>query len=62
MRVEDEELDDVILPAPQPRFSETPGRIRHAGPPRGSANHEVYVEQLGLSKEELARLRDEGVV
>jgi crotonobetainyl-CoA:carnitine CoA-transferase CaiB-like acyl-CoA transferase len=62
VRVEDEELGDVLLPDVQPRFSATPGRIRHAGKPLGSANREVLVEELGLSEEDLQELRADGVV
>ena len=62
VRVEDEDLGDVILPDVQPRLSETPGRHRHAGLPLGAANREVLAGELGLSEEELERLRDEGVV
>lgn len=62
VRVEDEDLGDVILPDVQPRMSETPGRHRHAGLALGAANEEVFVGELGLSEDELERLRDEGVV
>lgn len=62
VRVEDEDLGDVILPDVQPRLSETPGRHRHAGLSLGAANQEVLVGELGLSEEELERLRNEGVV
>ncbi|HJV03642.1 MAG TPA: CoA transferase [Actinomycetota bacterium] len=62
VRVEDEELGDVALPDVQPRLSATPGRIRHAGLPLGSANREVYVEELGLSEEDFEQLRTEGVL
>ena len=62
VRVEDDDLGDVILPDVQPRLSETPGRHRHAGLALGAANREVLVGELGLSEEELERLRDEGVV
>ncbi len=44
-----------------PRFSRTPGRIRHAGLPLGAANEEVYGE-LGITPEELEALRADGVV
>jgi crotonobetainyl-CoA:carnitine CoA-transferase CaiB-like acyl-CoA transferase len=45
-----------------PRFSETPGRIERPGPTQlGSHNAEVYGE-LGLSAEDLERLRSEGVI
>jgi crotonobetainyl-CoA:carnitine CoA-transferase CaiB-like acyl-CoA transferase len=62
VRVEDEELGEVLLPDVQPRFSATPGSIRHPGLPLGSANRDVFVQELGLSEEELAELRADGVV
>ena len=45
-----------------PTLSETPGRIDHSGPELGEHNHEVYVDELGLTEEELARLQEEGVI
>ena len=36
VRVPDNELGDVVMAAPVPRFSVTPGRIKHAGSPLGS--------------------------
>ena len=59
--VTDDELGDVAVPQAQPRLSSTPGRVRFAGRPLGAANDEVYGE-LGVSPEELARLRAEGVM
>jgi crotonobetainyl-CoA:carnitine CoA-transferase CaiB-like acyl-CoA transferase len=62
VRVEDQELDDVLLPDAQPRLSETPGQIRHAGLPLAAANEAVYRGELGLREEELRALRDDGVI
>ncbi|MGH2723076.1 MAG: CaiB/BaiF CoA transferase family protein [Actinomycetota bacterium] len=62
VHVPDEELGSVVMPDVQPRLSGTPGRIRHAGLPMGTANDDVYGTELGLSEEELARLRDAGVI
>ena len=45
-----------------PKLSRTPGRIRHAGPPLGADNRDVYRELLGLGPEELATLRERGVI
>lgn len=46
-----------------PKLSETPGRVRWAGPRSpGSHNQEVYAGLLGLSAEEIAALTSEGVV
>jgi len=62
VRVQDEDLGEVVLPDVQPRLSETPGRIRHPGLPLGAANRDVFEGELGLTPEELERLREEGVV
>ena len=62
VRIPDEDLGDVILPDVQPRLSQSPGKIRHPGLGLGAANDEVFRGQLGLSEDELRRLREEGVV
>ena len=60
--VEDEVLGPVSLVAPAPRLGGTPGRIRHLGAELGAHNDEVYSEWLDLGAEELAELRERGVV
>ena len=46
-----------------PRLSRTPGAIEHAGPLAiGEHNEEIYCGRLGLSRDDLAALRDKGVV
>ncbi|MGH7778026.1 MAG: CaiB/BaiF CoA transferase family protein [Candidatus Dormibacterales bacterium] len=60
--VDDPELGPIRMPAVQPRLSETPGRIRHAGPRLGEHNYEVYVGRLGLAEAEVAELVEEGVI
>ncbi len=62
VRVPDDELGEVALPDAQPRLSETPGRIRHAGLPKGAANRDVFHGELGIDAEELRRLTDDGVI
>lgn len=61
VRVPDESLGSVLLPDVQPRLSDSPGQIRHSGRDLGAANEEVYGE-LGITGEELARLRKAGIV
>jgi crotonobetainyl-CoA:carnitine CoA-transferase CaiB-like acyl-CoA transferase len=62
VRVPDQELGEVVLPDVQPRLSETPGRVRHPGLPLGAANQEVFVDELGLDRSEVERLKSEGVI
>jgi formyl-CoA transferase len=45
-----------------PRLSETPGRVRHVGRPRGADNNSVYGDLLGLTVERLSELRASGVI
>lgn len=61
VRVPDEELGELRMQGVVPRFSETPGAVRAAGPAAGRHNEEVY-GALGLSAAEIARLRAEGTV
>jgi crotonobetainyl-CoA:carnitine CoA-transferase CaiB-like acyl-CoA transferase len=56
-QVDDAELGPLTMVGPVPRFSETPGRIRHAGPPLGAHNAEIHQGRLGLSDAELDDLR-----
>jgi len=60
--VDDRELGPIRMPAVQPRLSETPGRVRHAGPALGEHNQQIYQELMGLSPQELADLKQQGVV
>lgn len=60
--VADDELGAIPMPAVIPRFSRTPGQVAFAGPPLGAHNDLVYGDLLGLPREEMARLRAEGVI
>jgi formyl-CoA transferase len=51
------------MPGVVPRLTATPGRIESAGPSRpGEHNEEIYCGRLGLSRGELGRLRERGVI
>ncbi|HYB83347.1 MAG TPA: CoA transferase, partial [Mycobacterium sp.] len=45
--VDDPELGAMMVQAPVPKFSESPGRVYHLGPALGEHNAEVYGEILG---------------
>ena len=59
--VPDEELGDVRMQCVVPRFSETPVSVRNAGPSLGQHNEQAY-GALGLSREDIERLRAAGVI
>ena len=58
----DEDLGAVVMAAPVPRMSATPGRIRHAGKRVGQDTRRVLAEIAGLSTQELDRLEAAGVI
>ena len=45
-----------------PKFSETPGALRHMGPTVGEHNASVYGDWLGLDSDQLTTLSDTGVI
>jgi formyl-CoA transferase/succinyl-CoA--D-citramalate CoA-transferase len=51
---------DVPMTGIVPRFTATPGNIRHAGPRLGEHTDEVLTEVLGLDEAEIAELRAAG--
>ncbi len=60
---EDPEFGTYIGPGITPKFSETPGAVRWSATwEEGSHNREVYGGLLGLTDDELASLREEGVL
>jgi crotonobetainyl-CoA:carnitine CoA-transferase CaiB-like acyl-CoA transferase len=50
------------VPAMVPKLSETPGRTDWAGPEVGEFNDEVYLDLLGLSAQDMDRLKAKGVI
>jgi len=50
------------IPAMVPKLSATPGRTEWAGPEVGAYNEEIYGDLLGLSVEEIAELKAQGIV
>ena len=59
--VEDAQLGRMLHPGIVPLFPQDPGAIRWARPAVGAHNEEVSGGLLGLSGDELAALRKEGV-
>lgn len=62
VRTSDDELGDMTMQTPVPRFSETDGCITHLGPHLGEHNSEIYGELLDLDPSEVDELRARGVL
>ncbi len=62
VEVPDGDFGTVRMQGVVPRFMRTPGAVRHSGGALGEHNEVVFCGELGLSRQELARLEAEGVV
>jgi succinyl-CoA---D-citramalate CoA-transferase len=60
--VDDPTVGPLRMQAVYPRLSTTPGRIERGAPKLGEHNDEIYRGLLGLSAEEIAKLRAERVI
>jgi len=50
------------IPGIVPKLSETPGEVKWIGPDMGVYNKEVYHELLGVSEEEIEKLKEKGII
>lgn len=62
IELDDEDLGKMRMTNAFPFMSETPAEIRHAGPRKGQHNEEIFSGELGLSADDLAALKDKGVI
>jgi len=62
VEMDDEDLGRIRMTNAFPFMSETPAEIRHAGPRMGQHNEEIFCGELGFSAEELAALKDAGII
>lgn len=60
--VPDADLGSLAMQAVVPRFSATPGEVRCSGPSIGEHNSEVFCDELGLTKDQLADLKAQHIV
>jgi succinyl-CoA--D-citramalate CoA-transferase len=58
----DDDLGSIKMPGVTPKFSRTPGSVRHAGLALGADNDWFYRDVLGLQDAELSALKEEQVV
>ncbi len=52
----------IPFPSSSFRFSKTPWKLVQAAPLLGEHNEEIYGRLLGISKEELANLKNKGII
>jgi crotonobetainyl-CoA:carnitine CoA-transferase CaiB-like acyl-CoA transferase len=62
LKVQDERVGELVVPAPLPRMSETPPTFRHAGRALGADNNDVYATLLGMSQADIESARTSGVI
>ena len=62
VEVQTEQFGPIKMQNCTPRMLGTPGEIRWAGAPLGKFNQEVYGEKFGYTEEDLAKLKEEGVI
>jgi crotonobetainyl-CoA:carnitine CoA-transferase CaiB-like acyl-CoA transferase len=62
LRVQDPRAGELAVPNLVPRLSDTPGKVNWLGRELGAHNREIYQGRLGLSDDELDRLRGAGVI
>ena len=60
--INDPELGKTKMLGIVPKFSETPGAVKHAGPNVGEHNQHIYGSWLGLDEGELADMTEQGTI
>jgi len=58
----DGELGPLRMPAPVPKLSATPGRVRWSGGKLGAHNQDVFAGLLGMSADRLDELERQGII
>ncbi len=62
LHMQDARAGELAVPNLVPRLSDTPGKVNWLGRELGAHNKEIYQGRLGLSDDELDRLRGAGVI
>lgn len=58
----DPDKGEVLIPGVFPKMARFPGKVRFLGAKLGEFNREIYGNVLGLSNDEIANLKDKGVI
>lgn len=62
VRIDHPEFGNIAMQNVAPKLSETPGEIRHPGPPLGAHNNYVWGKVAGKSAEEIDTLKARGII
>jgi crotonobetainyl-CoA:carnitine CoA-transferase CaiB-like acyl-CoA transferase len=62
IEVDDPDLGTIRMPGVMPKFSRTPGSVRHAGGRAGADNDWFFGTELGLTADEISTLKKEQVI
>jgi crotonobetainyl-CoA:carnitine CoA-transferase CaiB-like acyl-CoA transferase len=62
LNVKDEDWGEVLQPAPVPRFPDHDHTPRHTGRPAAADNEATFLQELGMTRDELDALREHGIV
>jgi crotonobetainyl-CoA:carnitine CoA-transferase CaiB-like acyl-CoA transferase len=60
--VPDDDFGSVRMQGVVPKFSNTPGEVRHSGRALGADNAEVFKQMLGLTQAQFEELGQEGII
>ena len=60
--VPDDDFGAVKMQNAVPRLSRTPGQVRHPGRGLGCDNEAIYLDELGMGREEFERLKSQRVI
>ena len=62
VEIDDPEIGHTRMLGLVPKFSDTPGELRHMGPAVGQHNTAIYGDWLGLTDDDLATLSGRGII
>ena len=62
IEIEHPRLGSIKMPGVVPKFSQTPGVVRNVGPDLGEDTDRILKDVVGLSDEEIQRLREKNIV
>ena len=62
IEITDEDLGPIKMTNAFPFLSQTPAKVRHAGPRKGQHNREILIGELGLTEHEVIQLKKEGTI